>query len=412
MTTRPRLTPAIADVRSAVRSALGALPPSTGAPAAPAAPAPVAVPAAPVAVPPAPVAVPVRNAGAGVTPVPGVEPETTPVTPRPAFRAGMAAVAGMAGMAGVAEVAGRGPVLVALSGGPDSLALAAATAFEAARAGIRAGAVIVDHGLQAGSADVAARAARQARALGLDPVVVKTVRVGAEGGPEAAARTARYAGLAEAAAEAGASAVLLGHTLDDQAESVLLGLARGSGAGSLKGMDAATGLFMRPLLGIRRATTVAFCADSGLTPWADPHNDDERFARVRVRTRVLPMLERELGPGFAEALARTAGLLREDTEALDAFAEDQLEELAEHAEAGISLPVSALAANPPALRQRIIRATVLAEFGVSLSRSHTLEAAQLVTDWRGQGAIDLPGIAVERQGGLLVFRSTRPTPVE
>lgn len=321
-------------------------------------------------------------------------------------------MAAVAGVAGVAEVAGRGPVLVALSGGPDSLALAAATAFEAARAGIRAGAVIVDHGLQAGSADVAARAARQARALGLDPVVVKTVRVGAEGGPEAAARTARYAGLAEAAAEAGASAVLLGHTLDDQAESVLLGLARGSGAGSLKGMDAATGLFMRPLLGIRRATTVAFCADSGLTPWADPHNDDERFARVRVRTRVLPMLERELGPGFAEALARTAGLLREDTEALDAFAEDQLEELAEHAEAGISLPVSALAANPPALRQRIIRATVLAEFGVSLSRSHTLEAAQLVTDWRGQGAIDLPGIAVERQGGLLVFRSTRPTPVE
>lgn len=312
----------------------------------------------------------------------------------------------------MAEVAERGPVLVALSGGPDSLALAAATAFEAGRAGIRAGAVIVDHGLQTGSADVAARAARQARALGLDPVVVKTVRVGAEGGPEAAARTARYAGLAEAAVEAGASAVFLGHTLDDQAESVLLGLARGSGAGSLKGMDAATGLFMRPLLGIRRATTVAFCADYGLTPWADPHNDDERFARVRVRTLVLPMLERELGPGFAEALARTAGLLREDTEALDAFAEDQLEELAEHAEAGISLPVSALAANPPALRQRIIRATVLAEFGVSLSRSHTLEAAQLVTDWRGQGAIDLPGIAVERQGGLLVFRSTRPTPVK
>jgi tRNA(Ile)-lysidine synthase len=301
-------------------------------------------------------------------------------------------------------------VLVALSGGPDSLALAAAIAFEAAHVGIRAGAVIVDHGLQAVTADVALRAAAQARELGLDPVIVKTVHVGADGGPEAAARAARYAALTEAARETGAVAVFLGHTLDDQAESVLLGLARGSGAGSLKGMDAVTGIFVRPLLGIRRATTLAFCTESGLPPWADPHNDDERFARVRVRNVVLPMLERELGPGIAEALARTAALVREDTEALDGFAEDQLEELAAHAEAGISLPVRALAANPAALRQRIIRATVLAEFGVSLGRAHTLEVARLVTDWHGQGAIDLPGVTVERRGELLAFRATRLGP--
>ena len=107
-------------------------------------------------------------------------------------------------------------VLVALSGGPDSLALAAATAFEAARAGIRAGAVIVDHDLQPGSADVAANAARQATSLGLDPVLVKLVTVGTDGGPEAAARTARYTALAGAAAETGATRILLGHTLDDQ----------------------------------------------------------------------------------------------------------------------------------------------------------------------------------------------------
>ena len=298
-------------------------------------------------------------------------------------------------------------MLVALSGGADSLALAAATAFEARRAGLRAGAVIVDHGLQPGSADVAARAARQARDLGLDPVIVATVNVGKAGGPEAAARDARYAALAEAARDSEAPVVLLGHTLDDQAESVLLGLARGSGPGSITGMAAVSGVYRRPLLAITRSTTVQFCVDSSLEPWDDPQNGDERFARVRVRKTVLPMLERELGPGFAAALARTADLAREDTEALDQFAADQLEELADHAEAGISLAARALEHDPPALRQRIIRATVRAEFGVSLSRLQTLEVCRLVTDWHGQSAIDLPGISVERVGGLLHFRSTR-----
>ncbi len=295
-------------------------------------------------------------------------------------------------------------MLVALSGGPDSLALAAATAFEATRAGLRAGAIIVDHGLQPGSADVAARAADQARALGLDPVLVERVQVGTAGGPEAAAREARYMALAAAAVKAGARLVLLGHTLDDQAETVLLGLGRGSGGGSIKGMAPRSGLFYsRPLLDVRRATTLQFCVDSGLEPWHDPQNEDDRFARVRVRNTVLPMLERELGPGFAEALARTAALVREDAEALDGFAEEQLEELAEHAEAGISLPVKALAANPPALRQRIIRATVQAEFGTSLSRVQTLEVSRLVTDWHGQQALDLPGIKVERHVDRIIF---------
>jgi tRNA(Ile)-lysidine synthase len=348
-----------------------------------------------------------------VTPVAGELSEVTSVTGGPAFRAKTAGDSAAGDGAAGANAAGDGPatgertVLVALSGGPDSLALAAATAFEARRAGIRAGAVIVDHGLQPGSADVAARAAGQARELGLDPVIVTTVVVGSEGGPEAAARTARYSALAAAARETGATRVLLGHTRDDQAESVLLGLARGSGLGSIKGMAAESGIYLRPLLAIARATTVQFCSDSGLQPWNDPQNDDERFARVRVRQSVLPMLERELGPGFAEALARTADLAREDTDALDQFATDQLDELAEHAEAGISLQVKALEHNPPALRQRIIRATVLAEFGVSLSRTQTLEVSRLVTDWHGQSAIALPGISVERVGGLLHFRSTQ-----
>jgi tRNA(Ile)-lysidine synthase len=293
-----------------------------------------------------------------------------------------------------------GLVLVALSGGPDSLALAAATAFEASG---RAGAVIVDHGLQAGSDLVASNAADQARALGLDPVVVVRVEVGTDGGPEAAAREARYRALSEAAQSTGASAVLLGHTLDDQAETVLLGLARGSGATSLQGMDAVSGVYRRPLLGIRRSVTEQACADAGLTPWNDPQNLDPAFTRVRVRQTVLPLLEAELGPGIAEALARTAEQLREDADALDHFAEEIVEELADIAEAGISLPVSALEANPPALRQRLIRLAVQGEFHLSLSRQHTLEVARLVTDWHGQGPLDLPGLVVRREGGLIVF---------
>jgi tRNA(Ile)-lysidine synthase len=338
MTTRPRLSPAVADVRRAVRVALELVEP-------------------------------VETGGAGVSTV--------------STRSG-------------------GLVLVALSGGPDSLALAAATAFEARG---RAGAVVVDHGLQEGSAAVAEAAAAQARTLGLDPVEVVRVQVGTEGGPEAAARAARYRALSEAAERLGASAVLLGHTLDDQAETVLLGLARGSGATSMQGMEPVSGLYRRPLLGIHRSTTEQACVDAGLTPWHDPHNADPAYTRVRVRQRVLPVLETELGPGIADALARTAEQLREDAEALDRFAEELIEELAEIAEAGISLPVSALEANPAALRQRLIRLAVQGEFHVNLSRQQTLEVARLVTDWHGQGAIDLPGLRAQRVSGRIEFRA-------
>lgn len=298
-------------------------------------------------------------------------------------------------------------VLVALSGGADSLALAAATAFEAPRAGLRAGAVIVDHGLQDASADVASAAADAARALGLDPVLVRRVEVTGEGGPEASARAARYAALDAAAAETRAALVLLGHTLDDQAETVLLGLARGSGGASLAGMPVRAGRYARPLLGIRRATTRQACLDAGLEAWDDPHNADPAYTRVRVRERVLPLLEAELGPGVAEALSRTAEQLREDEQAFTSQIDELIEELCEPAEAGIAVSARALAANPAALRQRIIRHVVASEFGVSLSRTHTLEVARLVTDWHGQGPIDLPGgIRATRAGGHVVFSTT------
>lgn len=294
-------------------------------------------------------------------------------------------------------------LLVGLSGGADSLALAAATAFEAPRAGLRAGAVVVDHGLQDGSAEIAERAAAHARELGLDPVVVLRVAVEAGAGPEAAARAARYGAFERALAETGARGILLAHTLDDQAETVLLGLARGSGPTSMHGMAEQSGAYLRPLLGLRRADTVQFCADSELEPWNDPHNVDPAYARVRVRQTVLPVLEAELGPGVAVALARTAEQLREDSEALDEMVLEFIEEICEPAEAGIAVSAAALAANPAALRQRVIRFVVQSEFGVALERVHTLAVAELVTNWHGQKALNLPGVRVERIAGLIVF---------
>jgi tRNA(Ile)-lysidine synthase len=299
-------------------------------------------------------------------------------------------------------------VLVALSGGPDSLALAAATAFEAPKQDLRAGAVVVDHALQAGSEAAASRASRQASELGLAPVTVRRVAVGSEGGPEGAAREARHASIAQVASETGSALVLFGHTLDDQAESVLLGLARGSGPDSLSGMAPLTRrdtgpAYGRPLLGVRRHTTRQACTAAGLAPWDDPQNDDPAFTRVRVRNRLMPALERELGAGVPEALARTADQLREDSAALDHFAEEMAEDLAEHSEAGISLSVPELAANPPALRQRLVRLAVESEFGVTLSRVQTLEVCRLVTDWSGQGPIDLPGVQASRSGDRLAF---------
>lgn len=311
----------------------------------------------------------------------------------------------------LAPVVDRGDlVLVALSGGQDSLALAAATAFEAPRRQVRAGAVVVDHGLQEGSAAVAERAADQARALKLDPVVVVRVQVEDTGdGPEAAARTARYEALEATRRELGAKALLLGHTLDDQAETVLLGLARGSGGKSLHGMAPVTGALLRPLLGIRREATAAACRDQGLEPWRDPHNDDPAYRRVRVRNTILPLLEQELGPGISEALARTATTLREDAETLDQLAEEWVREIVSEDEDGrISLDVGGIVTQPPALRQRICRIVAEQGFGVSLSRKHTMAVTALATEWRGQGAVDLPGIRVERERGHIYFGAAEP----
>jgi tRNA(Ile)-lysidine synthase len=170
-----------------------------------------------------------------------------------------------------------GPYLVALSGGGDSLALAWAAGIEGPKLGFSVGAVIVDHQLQDDSAEVAGRAADQARELGLQPVLTKNVSVGSSGGLEEAARQARYQAFREAMAETGALGVLLAHTEDDQAETVVMGLARGSGPASLKGMAPADPPFWRPLLALPRSTLRRALEDAGVTWWDDPHNLDDRF---------------------------------------------------------------------------------------------------------------------------------------
>ncbi|MGO8956069.1 MAG: tRNA lysidine(34) synthetase TilS [Streptosporangiaceae bacterium] len=304
-------------------------------------------------------------------------------------------------------VASLGPgdlVLAACSGGADSLALAAALAFEAPKAALRAGGVVVDHGLQPGSAEVAAKVAAQLAGLGLDPVLTIPVTVGGpsgdwSAGPEAAARQARYAALTRAAEQTGAAAIMLGHTLDDQAETVLLGLGRGSGARSLAGMAARSGRYLRPLLAVRREHTEAACAALGLEPWADPHNEDPRFTRVAVRRQLMPVLEQVLGPGAAEALARTAALLRADAEVLDELAAAEARRLPD-------LPAADLADLPAAVRQRVLRLAALAAGcpANALSQRHVQSLDELVTCWRGQRWTDLPGgVRCQRRYGRLLF---------
>ncbi|MFZ4299495.1 tRNA lysidine(34) synthetase TilS [Streptomyces cinereoruber] len=298
-------------------------------------------------------------------------------------------------------------VLVACSGGADSMALASALAFEARKLPVRAGGITVDHGLQDGSDTRAAEVAERMTALGLTPSEAVAVTVGREGGPEAAARDARYAALDAAAERHGAAAVLLGHTRDDQAETVLLGLARGSGIRSLSGMAAVSGAtrrYRRPFLQLDRQTVRKACVAQELAVWDDPHNTDPAYTRSRLRHEGLPALEKALGKGVVEALARTARLSRDDADALDTWAADA--ETAVRDEAG-ALECAKLFGLPPAVRRRVLRRAVIAEGAPagSLFARHIEEVDRLVTGWRGQGAINLPGrVEARRQGGRLVIR--------
>lgn len=288
-------------------------------------------------------------------------------------------------------------VLVACSGGPDSLALASVAAYFARRGHVdghpvTVGAVVVDHQLQDGSAHVAARAVQALQELGLAPVDVRTVEVASTGmGPEAAARDARHAALEAAAADQGAGAILLGHTLDDQAEQVLLGLARGSGTRSLAGMRPARGILLRPFLGLRRADTLEICDVEELQPWHDPSNADPAFARSRTRVEVLPLLEEKLGPGVAESLARTASILQLDADYLEDVAESTFASLAERSGPEVSLPEEVLRDLAPAIRFRVIAKAAADVGGQQPSYQRLLAAEALLRRQGSAGPVELPG---------------------
>jgi len=288
-------------------------------------------------------------------------------------------------------------VLVACSGGPDSLALAAVAAYFGRRGHVdghpvSVGAVVVDHQLQPGSAGVAATTARTLEELGLSPVTIRTVDVASSGaGPEAAARDARHAALEAAADEAGAAAILLGHTLDDQAEQVLLGLARGSGTRSLAGMRPARGRLLRPFLGLRRADTLEICRVEDLDPWHDPSNTDPVYARSRTRVEVLPLLEDKLGPGVAESLARTAAILQLDADYLEDVANATFERLRQQTGEEISLPEAELRDLAPAVRFRVIAKAAAAVGGQQPSYQRLLAAEALLRRQGSAGPVELPG---------------------
>jgi tRNA(Ile)-lysidine synthase len=284
-------------------------------------------------------------------------------------------------------------ILVAVSGGADSLALAEAARLEGEKLTLKIIGVTVDHQLQSGSDAQAKKVVNQ---LAI-PCSIEKVEVKVTDGLEASARRARYEALEKFAAEKKAVAVLLGHTKDDQAETVLLGLARGSGARSLSGMNEVNGIYIRPLLNITRVQTVAACQELNLQPWNDPHNEDDSFLRVRVRKNVLPVMEKELGPGIRDALTRSAQLLRDDADALDQLAIDFWIQ-------DKSLEIEPLSKLSKAVRTRVLR-LALFESGVSqLSAEQVGQVEALISNWKGQGEVSLPsGVKVSRISGRLTL---------
>lgn len=290
-------------------------------------------------------------------------------------------------------------IIIACSGGADSLALSYALVHEAAKLALALVGVTVDHQLQPGSRSQAEKVISQLHGMGIPTAEIRTVDVEVTDGVEASARRARYAALEAASIEHGAGWVFLGHTRDDQAESVLLGLARGSGTRSLSGMASRNGKYLRPLLAITREQTMAACREVGLDPWQDPQNSDRKYLRVRLRMQALPALEESIGPGVSAALARSAQLLRDDADALDIWARREFERFD-----GSSLNVQFLAELPRAVRTRLLRLAIYVAGapGGSISADHVSAVEALVTSWRGQGEVSLPGgVKASRKSGRL-----------
>lgn len=285
-------------------------------------------------------------------------------------------------------------IIVGVSGGADSLALAIVLHAEARERQLQLIPVVLNHNLQSGSGEVAEQTIATLNQCGIAGGIIRNLTVQITDGLEASARRARYAEFASLASELGVRAIFLAHTHNDQAETVLLGLARGSGGKSLQGMAERNGLYRRPFLGVKREVTEEICAENKIHFWSDPQNFSEEFLRVKIRRKVLPFLESEIGPGIAEALVRTATLLRQDSELLEAMA----------AEYQGGLECQNLAALPIAIRSRVLRAAIYAAGAPSgsISAEHLAPIEALVTEWNGQGPTSLPGgVKVERISGRL-----------
>ena len=294
-------------------------------------------------------------------------------------------------------------ILLAVSGGADSLLLAAATHLEANKVGIQLSALIVDHQLQNGSGEVALGAQKKLIELGITEAKISQVEVignVGNGGMEAAARRVRYEALDAEADRIGAVAIFLGHTEDDLAETVLLGLARGSGTRALSGMAFHVGRYVRPFLELTRAQVLTACKERGIEFWSDPQNEELSFARVRVRNEILPKMEKEIGPGISKALARTSRILREDADALDLIAGDIFASLVDPTQ----IPIESISELPIAVRKRVIKRAIEAMGAPTLSAEQILEVEALVGAWKGQGAVALAGgITARRDSGRITL---------
>lgn len=291
------------------------------------------------------------------------------------------------------------PVLFGCSGGADSMALAVALFIE--RSNTKVIPIVIDHGLQEGSAQITSQTIERLKQIGFTQVESARAQVTMTDGLEASARRARYQLFNQFIETYQPKYFLLAHTLNDQAENVLLGLARGSGARSLSGMAVKNNVFVRPLLKISRELTTAACSEAGIEIWSDPHNEDLRFTRVRVRKNLLPIIEDNLGPGITEALVRSADLLRDDADALDGFAAEYFNQADP-----FNLDVKELERLPKAITTRVLRLAIYkagAPAG-SLTAEHIAAAQALISDWHGQKEVSLPGnVKLLRNSGRITL---------
>src|SRR5215472_16031831 len=275
-----------------------------------------------------------------------------------------------------------GRILVAVSGGVDSLALMVVASRVA---GGRTGVASLDHGLRPEAAGEVAQVRELARSLGL-PFHTESLHLRPGPGMEARARKARYAALEGIAREHGYSAIATAHTADDQAETLLMRLARGSALRGAAAIRAEAPRLLRPLLGVRRADTEAAVAAAGLEPVRDPSNTDPELFRSRIRHRVLPVLRQAAGPSVVERLARFARSAAEDEELLAGYAAEALARVRD----GAGLDAVGVRALPWPIRGRVLRAW-LEELGQPVSDRLLRDVAAAIA--RG-GRTGIPGRGV------------------